>query len=674
MVYPDNISFAADIGTGPDGRLRHGCRNPRCCEISVSGTINYDYGSDLSNTNAALDNAIGRLDAIVDGANSGDAGTVLEQYSYLGLNTIVQRNHPQTGINLTYLGSSGSIGAGGDQYVGLDQFGRVVNQNWVNSSGATVDGYTYSYDANGNVTAKNNTLDSAYSQTFTYDQLNRLASSTQGGSAYQSWNLDSQGNWSSFTNQGSTQTETANAQNQITSISGSTTPTYDAAGNMISGSLTGQPAGSADTLTYDAWNRLVSVSNASGQVIAQYTYNAMGYRITETYPQGGNGIAAGTTLNIYYDSSWQAIETRTDGTASSNVTSQTVWSAAYINAVAVENSYTNNGTQISHAIYFEQDAQWNTTSIVSNFFGQEWVAQRYVYSPYGNITVLNADWSTPPSGTQPAVSNLYQGMTLDPVTGLYYARNRNYSPSLGRWINQDPLQYINGANTYQFVMSNPVGNVDPWGLAMIPPDPFHGNSASSIRPNIGYKIFDPNGGLYKDGVTGQEPLDVNSPRIQGQLSKLPGYTAKTTPPFSNRQLALDHEQREVNKFAKKNGGNMPPGMKRPTPKGGRKNPCQNQAKAPPNMKPFALPQIDLPGMPPWMPPLSPQWQQEMDGPIGEPSFMPSESGPKIPGYFQGPNDGLYNWPGGEESPLPPPPSVQLWMQMDEPGVDPLIDG
>ena len=58
-----------------------------------------------------------------------------------------------------------------------------------------------------------------------------------------------------------------------------------------------------------------------------------------------------------------------------------------------------------------------------------------------------------------------QGMTLDSVTGSYYARNRNYSPSLGRWTNQDPAGYINGANTYQFVGSDPAGNVDPWGLA-----------------------------------------------------------------------------------------------------------------------------------------------------------------------------------------------------------------
>ncbi len=65
---------------------------------------------------------------------------------------------------------------------------------------------------NGNVTTKNNTLDSAYSQTFTYDPLNRLSSSTLGGAAYQSRTLDSQGNWSSYTSNGTTQTQTANAQ------------------------------------------------------------------------------------------------------------------------------------------------------------------------------------------------------------------------------------------------------------------------------------------------------------------------------------------------------------------------------------------------------------------------------------------------------------------------------
>ena len=64
---------------------------------------------------------------------------------------------------------------------------------------------------------------------------------------------------------------------------------------------------------------------------------------------------------------------------------------------------------------------------------------------------------------QPLVNNLYQGMTLDAVTGLYDERNRDYSPSLGRWMEQDPAQYINGANTYQMDLGGPEGAVDPAG-------------------------------------------------------------------------------------------------------------------------------------------------------------------------------------------------------------------
>ena len=67
----------------------------------------------------------------------------------------------------------------------------------------------------------------------------------------------------------------------------------------------------------------------------------------------------------------------------------------------------------------------------------------------------------------PPVDNLYQGMTLDAVTGLYYERFRNYSPTLGRWTSQDPLGYVNGANTYQFVNSSPVGNVDAEGFSHV---------------------------------------------------------------------------------------------------------------------------------------------------------------------------------------------------------------
>ena len=62
------------------------------------------------------------------------------------------------------------------------------------------------------------------------------------------------------------------------------------------------------------------------------------------------------------------------------------------------------------------------------------------------------------------------------------ARNRNYSPSLGRWINQDPASYINGANTYQFVESNPAGNVYPEGTLASGVKPYVQPSTGGGRP------------------------------------------------------------------------------------------------------------------------------------------------------------------------------------------------
>ncbi len=462
-------------------------------------TIDYSYGSGMSNSNAALDQAVGRLDAIVDGSNSGDAGQVLEQYSYLGLSTIVARNHPQTGINLTLVGSSGSIGSGGDQYVGLDQFGRVVDQNWINTTGTTnttVDGYTYTYDSNGNVLSKTNVLDSAYSETYTYDSLNRLTAVTRGGASYQSWNLDTQGNWNSFTSSGTVQTRTANAQNQITTVSGLLSPAYDSNGNMVTDQT-------GDTLIYDAWNRLVEVKNSAGAVIAQYTYNAQGYAVTATYPQGTSQLPPGTTNYLYYTSSWQLIEVRTGGTAATNVTVQMVWSAAYINAPVLQDTYSVGVIQPNSRLYFIQDANWNTTAVVGyNATTQTWgVVQRYVYSPYGNIIILNPNFTTAPSGTTPMVNNLYQGMPLDPVTGLYYERARWYSPSLGTWISQDPLQYINGADTYQFVISDPVDRVDPEGTNFWDYVGYIFTGQLGPAPTIPIYVVDRSGGV-NTGLTG----------------------------------------------------------------------------------------------------------------------------------------------------------------------------
>ena len=46
----------------------------------------------------------------------------------------------------------------------------------------------------------------------------------------------------------------------------------------------------------------------------------------------------------------------------------------------------------------------------------------------------------------------------------YTVRHRSYAPDLGRWLQRDPLGYVDGSNLYQYARSTPHGLTDPSGL------------------------------------------------------------------------------------------------------------------------------------------------------------------------------------------------------------------
>src|SRR5262249_34501364 len=148
-------------------------------------------------------------------------------------------------------------------------------------------------------------VNSAFGELYAYDALNQIATFERGtlnggktgltGSASrsQSWDFDSTGDFDSVTtNGGRPQTPTANKQNEITSISGATTPTYDANGNM-----TGDETGK--TFVFDAWNRLVAVKSG-GTTLKTYGYDGLNRRVSET--------AGGTTTDLFYSDQWQVLE------------------------------------------------------------------------------------------------------------------------------------------------------------------------------------------------------------------------------------------------------------------------------------------------------------------------------------------------------------------------------
>lgn len=244
--------------------------------------------------------------------------------------------------------------------------------------------------------------------TFAYNPASQVTGRTQSNTAYDFTGLVNVD-----------RTYTVNGLNQYTTA-GSASFTYDASGNLISDG--------SGVYSYDAENRLISGPNGASLVwdpLGRLFQSSSNSHPATRYLYDGQQLvaeynAAGTMLRRYVHG---------DGSDT-----PLVW---------------YEGATTTSPQYLYADRQGSIVAITD---------------ASGNVAGVNAydEYGIPNAANTGRFQ--YTGQTWLPELGMYHYKARIYSPTLGRFLQTDPIGYAGGANLYAYVGNDPLNLTDPLGL------------------------------------------------------------------------------------------------------------------------------------------------------------------------------------------------------------------
>ena len=293
---------------------------------------------------------------------------------------------------------------------------------------SSVQSLSYGYDANNNITGITNGDNSSLTQSFGYDYIYRLSSVTA-GIGNQAISLDGNGNRTSYTASGVNGAYTPESgTNQIASISGGTTRSfsYDNLGNLHtdSGSLGTRSFG------YDNFNRMTSFTGNGATT--NYLYNALGQRVAKSGASGG--------YSYVYDAGGALLAETTQN--STSIGTQYIWLAGLLVGEVVNNTL----------YYVHNDHLGRPDTVTNSSAGIVWAADNTAFGRTINTNSIMLNVAFP-------------GQYYDAESGLYYNGARYYDPTIGRYLQSDPIGLAGGMNTYAYVGGNPILFVDPTGTS-----------------------------------------------------------------------------------------------------------------------------------------------------------------------------------------------------------------